>query len=204
MEDYRIWYPYEVFYIESMLTITHTAMSEQLMLNRILKEINDGKYENRNLVIDLAQNIILQAASLSRYFWTSSAFTNDDKELKKKHDKIHKRRGQKLRESFNIHETNPIKNRNVRNFIEHFDAKLDLQLAQGIAGNIVPSYIGPKEGIDESVTHFFRAYYTDMGVFKVLNQNFEIIPIINELIRIHNLLVTFHENGGRLPKKQNI
>ena len=183
-----------------MLTITQTAMSEQLILNRILKEIHEGKDENRNLVIDSAQNIILQAASISRYFWPSSAFTKD-KELKRIHDKIHKRRGQTLRESFDINESNPIKNRNFRNFIEHFDAKLDLQLSQGIAGTIVPSYIGPKEGIDESVTHFFRAYYTDKGVFKVLNQEFEIVPIINELIRIHNLLITFNENGGRLPNK---
>jgi hypothetical protein len=64
MEDFKIWYPYEVFYIENMLTITQTAMDEQTILMSALKEIREENYENQNAVIDSSQNIILQAASL--------------------------------------------------------------------------------------------------------------------------------------------
>src|SRR6478609_45056 len=93
-QDYKIFYPYEVFYIESMLTITRTAMQDQASLRIIIEELIAGKMENKDLILDIVQNIINHAASISRYFWPSNS------------DKIHKRRGQKLREAFVIHESN--------------------------------------------------------------------------------------------------
>jgi hypothetical protein len=187
-QDYKIWYPHEVFYIESMLTITRTAMADQSMLRTIIEELNTGKTDHKELVLDIVQNIITHAASISRYFWPSST------------DKIHKQRGQRLREAFEINESNPIKNRNVRNFIEHFDEKLDIFLQEGIAGNIIPSHLGKRVTENEDINHFFRAYFIDEWKFHVLGQEFNVHIIINELIRIHLLLEKFNQQGGRLPK----
>jgi hypothetical protein len=59
IEDYKIWFPYEVFYIESMLTITRTVMAEVSCCNFVVEEIDKGKLENLHSIIDFVQNIII-------------------------------------------------------------------------------------------------------------------------------------------------
>lgn len=187
--DYKIWYPYEVFYIESMLTITRTAMFDQSVLRDMMKkDITNEKEFNDHLVVDSVQNIITHAAAISRYFWPV------------KQNEVHGKRGQRLREALNIAESNPLKNRDIRNFIEHFDENLDLYLQKGIAGRIIPIYVGKRPHNDNNINHFFRAFFTDDGTFHALGKEYNVIEIINELIRIHICLERFAENGGRLPK----
>jgi hypothetical protein len=187
-DDFKIWFPYEVFYIESMLTITRTAMADQLIVRTIMEDIKNGKEFDKNVLIDVVQNTVTHAASISRYFWPVRT------------DKIHKKRGQRLREALQISESNPIKNRDVRNFIEHFDENLDNYLQNGISGQVIPLYVGPRPHGDNAPRHFFRAFFIDDWSFHALGQEFKIVEIINELIRINELLETFNENGGRLPK----
>ena len=192
IEDYKIWYPYEIFYIESMLSITRTAMDDQTLFRNTLEHLAQGNDLNQEvIIIDTVQNIINHAASISRYFWPSST------------QNIHKKRGQKLRDSFHIEESNPLKNRDVRNFIEHFDEKLDLYISKGICGNVIPSYVGPEKLDNGVANYFFRSFYTDKCIFKVLDLKYEIPSIINELIRIHLLLEKFRDEGGRLPRINN-
>lgn len=187
----KIWYPHEAFYIESMLTITRTAMIEQEMLKTIVRELKNGETKNQVLLIDLAQNIVNHAAAISRYLWPSN-------------NKItHKRRGQRLREAFEIQESNPIKNKDVRNFVEHFDEKLDNYLNENFSGSFYPDFIGTKSDVEIEVYHFFRAFFIDEWKFHVLGKESELIPIINELIRMHHLLEKYRDLGGRLPKETN-
>lgn len=192
LENPKIWYPYELFYIESMLTITRTAMAEQTMLRTVLEELKNGETNNKDLLIDLAQNIVSHAAAISRYFWPSST------------GKIYKHRGQRLREAFEIHESNPIKDKDVRNFVEHFDEKLDDYLSGNISGTIYPVFIGTKNDYENQISHFFRAFFLDDWKFQVLDKESYLIPIINELIRIHQLLKKFKEEGGRLSMSNEI
>lgn len=187
-DDFKIWFPYEVFYIESMLTITRTAMADQSILRTIIEDIKNGKEFDRNVLIDVVQNTVTHAASISRYFWPS------------RKEKIHKKRGERLKEALQIIDSNPIKNRDVRNFIEHFDENLDNYLQSGISGQVIPLYVGPRQQGDNAPRHFFRAFFIDDWTFHALGQEFKIIEIINELIRIHEQLERFNKNGGRLPK----
>lgn len=185
-EEFNIWYTHEIFYIESMLSITRSSMTDQSLLRSILDEINLGKNENQYLIIDLVQNIISHSASISRYFWPSSS------------NGIHKKRGRQLRNAFEIEDSNPIRDRGIRNFIEHFDEKLDKYLQKEISGNVIPSFVGNKDQIDGNVEHYFRAYFIDEWRFHVLGLEYAIDIIIEELIRIHIMLLRFRENG-RLP-----
>lgn len=185
--DFKIWPPYEVFYIESMLTVTKTAMWDQSSLRQILEEIENGNNENKQMLLDLIHNIVNQAAAISRYFWPVTKTA------------IHQKRGEKLRQAFNVQENNILKDRKVRNFIEHFDEKLDVYIQKGIAGTIIPSYIGSRNPKSDTILHFFRAFYLDDWTFSVLGEEYQIQPIINELIRIH-LLLEEYSNNGRLPK----
>jgi len=184
--EFKIWYPYEVFYIESMFTLARSAMLEVSVFHEVIRQIMEKDAKNKNLLIDAVQNFITYSASLSRYFWPSS------REL------IHVLRGEKLREAFSMEDSSPLKDRKLRNFIEHFDEKLDSYLAKGIVGNIIPNYVGYKSHISE-VDHFFRAYFLDEAVFRVLDIEYKVDPIIQEVVKVHNLLIDFNENGGRLP-----
>ena len=180
-EEYKIWYPHEVFYIESLLAITRTVLSEQEVAASFINEYQSGYYENGKLLLDSIQNIICQAAMLSKFFWPTGK------------DKMHKKRGERLREAYNIKESNCLKSRDVRNYIEHFDEKLDKYLKQFTAGTIIPLYVGPR--IDLEARHIFRGYYTDIAVFTILGVEYPIIHILEEIERLHRVLVEDSHSG---------
>lgn len=188
--EFKIWPPFEIMYIESMLTIARSAMEAQTSLQLIIDELEEGLPNTQNTtdnVIDLVQNILTNSAALSRYFWP--ARSND----------INKKRAQKLREAFAIIESNPLKNRDVRNLMEHFDEKLDEFLSKNIAGTFIPSAVGKRNKNHQGAFHYFRAFHTDDWTFEILETEVPIIPIIAEIIRIYKLLEKFKSEGGRLP-----
>ena len=191
--EFEIWPPYEAFYIESMLFNTISAVEsinlifDWIDLSNNLQKLDFEKY-SEDQILDNLQNIILHAGSISRYFWPSRDGVKN----------IHKLRSNKLRTVFEITDDNPLKNRDLRNAIEHFDERLDKYLSNEIVGNVIPNYVGPKQNNDEVPTHFFRAYYTDTVEFELLGDQFNVEIIIKEIIRVHELLEKFTENGYRL------
>jgi len=186
IDDWKIWPPYEIFYIESLLTLTGTATSDYEYLDKVItnREIFD---QNPYILIDLAENIINQAATISRYLWPT-----------KQKLKIHRLRGEKLRDKLLINDDNILKSRTVRNFIEHFDENLDEFLNKPISGNFLPKSIVFNSNELDEVTFVFRAYVINEFTYRTLDREVCIIPIIKEIYRIHNLLVDFNTNGGRL------
>jgi hypothetical protein len=201
--------PYhEVFYIESLLSLTRAVVFENECLTKYLKDYFSNKEIDTELIFDSLQNIVVKAADISKYFWPpqpfvdKSKYTNKDEKEKlyKEYKEIHESRAQKLRYAFDIYsKTNPIANRELRNMIEHFDSKLDIYLNESsIIGSIIPSYIGIDIEEINSYTHYFKAFFYSKYIFRILNTDFEILPILNETIRIHNLLIDFKDNGYRL------
>ncbi len=186
IDDWKIWPPYEIFYIESLLTLTRTATSDYEYLDKV---ITNQKLFDQNpyILIDLAENIINQAATISRYLWPT-----------KQKPKMHRLRGEKLREKLLIDDDNILKSRSVRNFIEHFDENLDEFLSKPIAGTFLPKSIVFNSSELDEVTFVFRAYIVNGFIYKTLDREVCILPIIKEIFRIHNMLVDFNTNGGRL------
>lgn len=186
IDDWKIWPPYEIFYIESLLTLTGIATSDYEYLDEIIT--NQKLFEqNPEILIDLAENIINQAATISRYLWPT-----------KQKPKIHRLRGEKLREKLLINDDNILKSRTVRNFIEHFDENLDEFLNKPIAGTFFPKRIVFNSNELDEVTFVFKAYIINEFTYRTLDREVCIIPIIKEIYRLHNLLVDFRTNGGRL------
>jgi len=185
IDHWKIWPPYEIFYIESLLTLTNTATSDYEYLDKVItnQELFD---QNPYILIDLAENIINQAATISRYLWPT-----------KQKPKIHRLRGEKLREKLLIYDDNILKSRSVRNFIEHFDENLDEFLNKPIAGNFLPKSIVFNSSELDEVTFVFRAYIVNEFIYKTLDREVCILPIVKEIFRIHNMLVDFNTNGGR-------
>lgn len=196
MEDeaFSIWTPHEAFYIQSMLFNTTSAFQSCSIAEKIMQEISAGEIdpqEKKDILLDCLQNFVNQSGAISRYFFPS----RDG--VKGTHRKtIHRDRGQYLSRVFGVKDDSPLMNRALRNSIEHFDERLDLYLQEGIVGYIFPSLILPEPEESDVPHHIFRAYYLKEGIFQVLGERYEIKPIIDEVARIHDLLVKFDGNGG--------
>lgn len=173
----------EVFYIESLLNKTTSILNDVESLNKFWENWNHD-CQNDDMILDLFQNIILNVASISRFFWPS------------RNTGYYKFRAKKLRGVYDVNNSSILKNRDVRNYIEHFDEKLDDFLKEFIAGMVMPKYVGPITCVDDP-TIFFRAYFFDKQIFKILNVEYEIKPIIDEVNRIHEILLLQLENGCR-------
>jgi hypothetical protein len=182
---FHVWTPYEVFYIHSMLFNTASAIKSIQYLARCSKNpALDAFSVGDKDVLDNVQNIVVQAAAISRYFWPVR--------------KGREARAQLLCAACGVKDESTLKNRDLRNSIEHFDEKLDEYLADGIAGYIFPEYVGPEVERAGAPTHIFRAYYTNTGIFELLGKRYNIAPIADEINRVHHRLQQCDASGGRL------
>lgn len=181
---YPIHPPYRAFYVQSMLFNARSAMRSIEIVHSVVKHIEKLGFEvaekqiDTHDVLDQLQNIVVQGASLSRYFWP----------VRKGHEK----RAEQLRESFNISKQSPLFSRDLRNEIEHFDERLDKYLLKGAVGVFLPEYFGPEPEPDGRPFHLFRAYYVDVGEFHLLGNGYSMIPMVEEILRLHDLLSGRH------------
>ncbi len=179
MED-GIWPPYKAFYVEAMLFNTRSAVASiervSVTIDTLVEDASGDRIDRRVLLNEL-QNIVQQAAALSRYFWPMT-----------KGNSRYESRAQQLRMAYSVTDQSPLKDRGLRNQIEHFDEKLDDYLKDGIVGYILPEYVGPSLERDGAPGHLFRAYYLDEGMFEVLGKQYQVQPIADEVLRLHNLL----------------
>jgi hypothetical protein len=171
-----------------MLFSTSSALASLEHVNAILEGTPESGGSQRrpvqDEVLDGLQNIVLQGGSLSRYFWP----IRPGREA----------RGELLRAACGVTEGSPLKSRELRNALEHFDERLDDYLMTSIVGFILPQYVGPLPEREEVPSHIFRAYYTDHGLFELLGNRYPIDPIVGEIGRIHERLTYCSEHGGRL------
>jgi hypothetical protein len=181
-------YPYlEIFYITSLLYCTESALGSAVRIADLLEKHKNGRYEfPPQPALDELQNIALQGAAISRFFWPPN--------------KKYSRRGDILRSAFGVTEQSPLRSRELRNKMEHFDEYLDDYLKTCIAGQFIPEYFGAKPPSDRGPLRFFRAFFTNTAEFEILGSVFAMQPLVNEVRRIHALLTEFDKNGGRFTK----
>lgn len=189
-DEPKIWPPFQVFYIQSMLFNSSSAAHSIAWLDSIFSKLPEQVTEEdisrlpTKAILNELQNIVLQSAALSRYFWPVR--------------KGHEARASQLREAFAMDDSCPLSNRDLRNALEHFDERLDHYVAAGIVGYVFPEYVGAKPEGDGVPGHFFRAYFPDTGEFRLLNEEFKIQPLAEELLFVHHHLTIFDQNGGML------
>ncbi len=145
----EIWPPHEVFYIHSMRFSTLSAEKSINQVNAVLHVVQENSPEDPigalpvHLILDELQNLLIQAAAVSRYFWPARV--------------THEWRGAHLRSAFRINDENPLRSRELRNSIEHFDERLDLFLEDDMTGHVLPEYVGPFEEPSDVPVKLFRA-----------------------------------------------
>ena len=175
--------PHMAFYMESIRFNLDAAYSSIVYVADFIDMTNqsNGEYEmTRELttaILDNIQNILTNAAALSRYFWPSRDGKNN----------LHAQRAITLKKYIGIDDSSPLKNRKLRNQLEHFDENLDKHLwAKPIVGVITPSYVGCEFEDNGVPNHFFRAFFIDTGIFETLGVRYEIQPIVDELCVIYS------------------
>ncbi|MFC3653115.1 hypothetical protein ACFONN_16265 [Dyella humi] len=191
MEDsLPIWPQHEAFYIQSMLFHTRQACTSINFLESLVSRLSNERKAgfasdfDCSAALDHVQNLVFRAAAVSRYFWPSR--------------KQFEVRGERLRAAFEVKDESALRNRDLRDAAEHFDERLDNYLKAGIVGYVIPEWFGPLQN-QEVPTHYFRAYFINTGCLRILDQEFFVQPIAEEIVRVHNLLTSFDENGGRMP-----
>ncbi len=168
--------PCRIFYNLSISFCAKSAARSISTLADLMKELSseDGALSLDDVfaqsTLDELQNIVLQGAAVSRYFWPV--------------DKASKKRGEELRRQYNISDDSPLKSRDLRNAIEHFDERLDQYFSGAVVGTIIPHYVGSEPPPSQVKCHFFRAYFMDTGVFELLGHRYNIEPLSRELWRI--------------------
>ena len=189
-----IWPPYEAFYIQSMLFNSSSAVRSILRLEKIFERLPERFTQEdvdalpTTLVLNELQNMIVQAGALSRYFWPVS------KECKP--------RGKTLCEVFELTNNSPLFSRALRNAIEHFDERLDTYFSGGVIGHFFPEYVGAKPAEDGVPGHFFRAYFVDTAEFRLLDVEYSIKPMADELLFVQAHLEKMDREGGRFQRAQ--
>ncbi|MCZ4061180.1 hypothetical protein O3W44_22430 [Pantoea sp. LMR881] len=180
--------PYHSFYIRSMSFCCESAIDSAHKINSLFSVLPEKptfedtlKLSHREILNEM-QNIVIQGGALSRYFWPVR--------------KDHFPRGEFLRKALKISDSSALKDRGLRNAIEHFDERLDNYLSSGINGIIVPEYVGPRLKEGKTAGHTFRAYFMGDEIFKLLDEEFEIPPIVNEIARISLSLSEIDKSGS--------
>lgn len=189
----------EVFYLESMLFNSRSALTSFQRISDLLAAgqwaTDDSETESHwDEMLDALQNAVSRGAALARYLWPVRDGKSDE----------HKRRGSLLRQAFAVNEESSLRRKNLRDTLEHFDERLDRYLASGIAGHILPSYVGYAPANRDIPLHVFRAYYVNTGVFEILGEQYQIPPLADEILRLHTVLERCVDEGGRLPKSESI
>lgn len=170
--------PHLAFYNQAIRFNLESAISSIQYLVQCLEATNTVENPERldDAILDSIQNILLHSACLSKYFWPIS----------KGEHKLHRKRAQTLRKLFKVQDNSAIRNKDLRNHLEHLDENLDKYLwSKPIVGNVFPAYVGQEVARDGVPYHFFRAFFTDTGVFESLGVRLDIQPIIDELYEIY-------------------
>jgi hypothetical protein len=180
--------PFEIFYLISLEFCTSSALESAERVMDLMGGGQSGEKETPpQIVLNEVQNIVNQGAAISRYFWPS--------------DKKYRARGEALRNAFGIGDSSPLKDRKLRNMVEHFDEYLDDYLRVNCAGQYVPEYVGSAPQHDRGPLKLFRAFFVDTGQFEILGETYEIQPILDAIGDLHEMLVECHSNGSRFPRK---
>ena len=117
------------------------------------------------------------SAALSRFFWPT------------KNKGVAAARAKKLRTILHVGDESPLKDRSLRNSLEHFDERLDEYLLTYDAGYFFPApMIGSHTLADEPVGRIFKLVDSDNNVIVILGQKCHFRPIKGEVERILNLV----------------
>jgi hypothetical protein len=165
-----------IFYQFSIRYSAERCLEAFYHYEEALKENAEADY-----LVSVIQEAVGHAAALSRYFWPSPSGPKNNRQLLK----LRQKRGEYLRNFFNLDENSPLYNRDLRNAWEHFDEKLDVYLIEKVSGMFFPmSQIGSHFENDNPINRVFKLLDPNDECLVLMGKKYFFAPIRNEVIRI--------------------
>lgn len=114
--------------------------------------------------------------------------------------KLGSRSAATLRKAFQLDDSSPLKDRSLRDALEHFDERLDQFLLVNDAGHFFPTpMIDDHTLVDEPTAKIFKLVDPTEGYFAILGKKYQFEPIMPEVARILTLATSMVEKGRLSP-----
>lgn len=185
--------PCEAFYIWSVMYSAGRSREafERFAIARAVGDNDDSQ-------VSAVHEALGHAGSLSRFFWPSGVGGRRIETLKA----LKLARAKTLRDAFGLTDDSPLKDRRLRDFLEHFDERLDEYLLRNDAGYFFPSaMIGDQELADDPVGHIFKLVDPKTSCFVLLGVKHYFAEVRKEVYRIYELAGKMDKLGCKLPRK---
>lgn len=144
----------------------------------------------RDDLFEHLQHILHQAGCVARYFFPSRPGKT----------RCHMMRAEQLRFAFSVDDESHLADKTLRDALEHFDERLDTYLNSNEVGEFVLGEVGHVPRGSETHLRIFKGFYMQSKTFVLLDQRYEMAPIVNELMRIHGALQQCMQNGCRFSR----
>lgn len=162
--------PYAIAFYQTVIDEhLHLAVKSFATFHEIADDGTDAAAASIHL-----NSALSNCASIARYFdpVKRSLFTDE--------------RTKRLREAYDIADDSALLNRQLRNFIEHLDERIDRWLELDPVGPIVPSTIFAHHSIiDDGIGHAFRVIDHENDVYVGLGTKFDYGGIAREAVRLY-------------------
>ena len=179
IKDYGGVLPYmEPMYIASVI---YSAEAAVVAYQRYMGACRQSDAES--IAASAIHEALGHAAGLSRFFWPSGG-------------KLAKARARYLRRRLSVNASSPLRNRRLRDALEHFDERLDSFLLTDCVGLLLPEpMVLDTEQIDDPTAQIFKLVDPWNGVFVVLNERFSFQSIVDEVSRILARAYDIYDDG---------
>ncbi|WP_279497711.1 hypothetical protein [Aeromonas veronii] len=171
-------------------------------LNHALQQVFSGNLGNEEQqffhseVFRQIHSLLTHASNVSRMFWPPAPKQKQSETVHEyehrllKIDKI--RRGKILKEEYGLDDKSPLKNRALRDHLEHYDERLDHWRNNSTNRNIVSDTIGPQNAIvGLAEADMMRWFDPTRNIFKFRGEEYDLQAIASSidllLIKSRNL-----------------
>lgn len=162
--------PYAISFYE---TVIDEHLHLAVMAFAMFREIADQGEDAVKASIYL-NSALSNCAAIARYFDPSRKYAFTEV------------RTHYLRQAYGIDEKSVILDRNLRNFIEHLDERIDIWLESDPAGPIIPSTIFASNSIvDDGFGHVFRVIDAENDIYVGLGMKYEYGQLAREAVRLY-------------------
>ncbi len=184
-------YPlYEAFYIHSIMYSADRVL-EAFERYDSLRRKNAPAPDQ----VSAVHEALGHAAALSRFFWPSGVGPR----RRTAQRELTQARAAKLRTAFGLTDSSPLKDRSLRDALEHFDERIDRYLLSSDAGQYMPvPRIGDSSTLPDGMHHIFKLVDPATESFVILDSKFRFGEIRQEATRILLEARRMSKSGDRL------
>jgi hypothetical protein len=182
--------PYEAFYIHSIMYEADRVLAAFEQYGELRSK--DASWPDQ---VSAIHEALGHAGALSRFFWPSRSSRFVSKSIQA----LREARAGKLRLAFRMGDESPLKDRRLRDALEHFDERLDKYLLTSGAGEYAPvPRIGDSEGLPDGANHVFKLVDPSRSTFLILDVKLQFGGIREEAARVLLETRRMMQNGARL------